>query len=113
MPKDLFGRSCITCSPASARVPPFCRTVWELALFDRTLWGSWRVGARILPVRFCAWSVHGSSHAPVSRACAVKGGVYILGRKVISLQLPSEVSPSEATRASTRLEDIHTSLLQI
>ena len=47
-----------------------------------------------------------SFHTPVSRACAVNGGVYILGRKVISLQLPSGVSPSEATRASIRLEDI-------
>lgn len=45
-------------------------------------------------------------HSLFSRTCAVKGGVYILGRKVISLHFPSEAFPSEADRASIRLEEV-------
>ncbi|KAF8590293.1 FAD/NAD(P)-binding domain-containing protein [Ramaria rubella] len=39
------------------------------------------------------------------RTCAVKGGVYILGRKIISLRLPSDAA-AEAGRASIELENV-------
>jgi len=43
------------------------------------------------------------------RTCAVKGGTYILGRKILSLNLPSamdDYASSEAARASIQLEDV-------